>query len=506
MTQKSVATPDAKSSRVSSGCSGLDAALDGGYPRGHFYLLEGDPGAGKTTLGLQFMIEGAKNGERVLFVTLSESREELIDVAHSHGFSTDGIEIFELLPGEEDLKPEGQYTVFHPSEVELNDRMQILLKEVERVNPDRLVIDSLSELRLLARDPLRYRRQILSLKKYLPQRTCTVLLLDDLAMRDRDLQVHSIVHGVISMEKLPRDYGNARRRLEVSKLRGSSFKQGYHDYAIRKGGVIVFPRLIASEHRSELPISAVPSGIPELDALTGGGLDRGTSTLIMGPAGCGKTTITMRWVLSAADKGEACRVFMFEEGRHTLIARAASLGMDLRPHIKSGRITLDQVDPAEMSPGEFVKRVRTCVEEDKASVIVIDSLNGYLQSMPGEQFLASHLHELLAYLNNRGVLTMVVLAQAGTLGSHVRSPVDVSYLADNILLLRYFEVHGRVCQAISTIKKRSGGHERTIRELALGPDGIRVGKPLTDFQGVLTGVPTVRSQAIPEGQFADNGD
>jgi circadian clock protein KaiC len=325
-------------------------------------------------------------------------------------------------------------------------------------------------------------------------------------MRDRDLQIHSLVHGVISMERLPRDYGNSRRRLQVAKLRGSSFKEGYHDYAIRKGGVVVYPRLIASEHRSDLQISAVPSGIPELDALTGGGLDRGTSTLIMGPAGCGKTTIAMRWVVSAAERGETCRVFIFEEGTHTLIARAASLGMDLRPHIKSGRITLDQVDPAEMSPGEFVKRVRTCVEEDKARVIVIDSLNGYLQSMPGEQFLASHLHELLAYLNNCGVLTMVVLAQAGTLGSLMQTPVDVSYLADNILLLRYFEVHGKVCQAISIIKKRSGGHERTIRELALGPDQIHIGKPLKDFQGVLTGVPTVRSQAIPESQLADNGD
>jgi circadian clock protein KaiC len=506
VTKRSASTADSKSTRVRSGCSGLDDALDGGYPRGHFYLLEGDPGAGKTTLGLQFMIEGAKNGERVLFVTVSESREELIDVAHSHGFSTKSIEFLELLPGDDDLKPEGQYTVFHPSEVELNDRMQTLFKEVERVNPDRLVIDPLSELRLLARDSLRYRHQILALKRYLSERSCTVLLLDDLTMRDRDLQLHSIVHGVISMEKLPRDYGNARRRLEVSKLRGSSFKEGYHDYAIRKGGVRVFPRLIASEHRLDAQISAVPSGIPELDALTGGGLDRGTSTLIMGPAGCGKTTVAMRWVVSAADKGDTCRVFVFEEGRHTLIARAASLGMDLRPHIKSGRITLDQVDPAEMSPGEFVKRVRTCVEEDKARVIVIDSLNGYLQSMPGEQFLASHLHELLAYLNNRGVLTMVVLAQAGMLGSLMQTPVDVSYLADNILLLRYFEVHGKVCQAISIIKKRSGGHERTIRELALGPDRIRVGKPLKDFQGVLTGVPTVRSQAIPESQLAGNGD
>jgi circadian clock protein KaiC len=503
VTSRSAVLSRAKSTRISSGCDGLDAALEGGYPRGHFYLLEGNPGAGKTTLALQFVIEGVKNGERVLYVTLSESRRELIDVARSHGFSTDGIEIFELLPGEDELKPEAQYTVFHPAEVELNDRIQTIFDEVERVNPDRLVIDALSELRMLARDPLRYRRQILTMKNYLSKRTCTVLLLDDRTMRDRDLQLHSIVHGVVSLEKLPRDYGDARRRLEVSKLRGSSFKEGYHDYVIRTGGVTAFPRLVAAQYRGEPQSGAVPSGIEELDTLTGGGLDRGTSTLIMGPAGCGKTTIAIRWVVSAANKGENCGVFIFEEGRHTLITRAAGLGMDIRPHMKSGRIALDQVDPAEMSPGEFVMRVRTCVEKDKARVIVIDSLNGYLQSMPGEQFLASHLHELLSYLNNRGVLTMVILAQAGTLGSLMQTPVDVSYLADNILLLRYFEVHGEVRQAISIIKKRSGGHEHAIRELALGPDRIRIGKPLRDFQGVLSGIPTVRGQTVPGSQFAD---
>jgi circadian clock protein KaiC len=395
--------------------------------------------------------------------------------------------------------------VFHPAEVELTDRMQTIFNEVERVNPDRLVIDALSELRMLARDPLRYRRQILAMKNYLSKRTCTVLLLDDLTTRDRDLQLHSIVHGVVALEKLSRDYGDSRRRIEVSKLRGCSYREGFHDYGIRTGGVVVFPRLIAAQHRGESDNGTLSSGIAELDLLAGGGLDRGTSTLIMGPAGCGKTTIAVRWLMSAADQGENCGLFMFEEGKDTLLRRAIGLGMDIRPHIKAGRLTVDQVDPAEMSPGEFVKRVRTRVEEDNARVIVIDSLNGYLQSMPGEQFLASHLHELLTYLNNCGVLTIVILAQAGTLGV-MQTPVDVSYLADNILLLRYFEALGEVRQAISIIKKRSGGHEHTIRELALGPDRIRIGEPLRDFQGVLSGVPTIRNHANLETQSADNGD
>ncbi len=506
MKQVSAEAIAVQNERIASGCAGLDDVLNGGYPKGHFYLLEGNPGAGKTTLALQFIIEGIQNGEKVLYVTLSESKRDLLAVARGHGFPTENLEIFELMPGDDEFKPEGQYTVFHPAEVELTDRMQTIFDEVERVKPERVVIDALSELRMLARDSLRYRRQILSMKNYLAGSTCTVLLLDDLTMGDRDLQLHSIVHGVICLEKLSRDYGNAKRRLEVSKLRGSSFKEGFHDYVIRTGGVVVFPRLIAAEYRGESEISAVPSGVEELDSLTGGGLDRGTSTLIMGPAGCGKTTIAIRWVTSAAENGENCAFFIFEEGKHTLINRAAGLGMDLRPHVESGRITLDQVDPAEMSPGEFVQRVRNCVEKQNARVVVIDSLNGYLQSMPGEQFLASHLHELLSYLNNRGILTLVILAQAGTLGSLMQTPVDVSYLADNILLLRYFEVHGTVRQAISIIKKRSGGHERTIRELSLGPDQIHIGKPLKDFQGVLSGIPTVRNGSNAESQSSDNGN
>ena len=476
--------------RIKLGCPGLDHILGGGLPAGRLYLLEGDPGAGKTTLALQFVAEGMKSGERALYITLSESRSELNFAAQAHGLPIEGVEIVELLPDEDDLRPEQQYTVFHPAEVELNDRMQRIVKEVRRVKPDRLVLDALSELRMLAKDPLRYRRQILSLKDFMHDQKCTVLLLDDRTSRDADLQLHSIVHGVVSMDRTSREYGKARRQVEILKLRGTPYSEGAHDYSIVTGGVVVFPRLIAADSRDGGTIECVSSGIPELDALTGGGLDRGTTTLLIGPAGCGKTTIATHWVVSAAERGETCAVFTFEEGPQTLMSRAAGLGMNLRPHITSGRVGLERIDPAEMSPGELVAKVQDYVEKKNARVIVFDSLNGYLQSMPGEHFLAVHLHELLAYLNNRGVLTLMILAQAGTIGSPMQSAIDVSYLADNILLLRYFEAHGEVRQAISTIKRRAGAHERTIRELRLGPDRIHVERPLNDFQGILAGTPS----------------
>ena len=476
--------------RVSTGCAGLDNILSGGFPRGRLYLIEGDPGAGKTTLALQFTLDGVSKGERALYITLSESRADLSHAAQSHGRSLENIEIVELLPNEGDLLPEQQYTVFHPAEVELNDRMQRIVKEIQRVRPDRLVIDALSELRMLAKDPLRYRRQILSLKDFMASQECTVILLDDRSSRDPDLQLHSIVHGVISMDKVPREYGKTRRQIEIVKLRGTSYREGFHDYAIVTGGVVVFPRLVAADSRSDQQPEAVSSGIPELDALTGGGLDRGTSTLLIGPAGCGKTSIAVQWAVTSAKRGESSAIFSFEEAPATMITRAAGLGIDLRPHLASGKIVIKRVDPAEMSPGELVASLQQHIENENVRMVVLDSLNGYLQSMPGEQFLAVHLHELLAYLGNRGVLTLMVLAQAGTIGWPLQSAVDVSYLADNILLLRYFENKGEVCQAISTIKRRSGSHEHAIRELRLGPDRIRIGRPLHEFQGVLTGTPT----------------
>lgn len=403
--------------------------------------------------------------------------------------SLEGIEIVELLPNEDDLLPQQQYTVFHPAEVELNDRMQRIVKEIQRVHPDRLVIDALSELRMLAKDPLRYRRQILSMKDFMADQKCTVLLLDDRTSRDSDLQLHSVVHGVVSMNKVPREYGKTRRQVEIVKLRGSAYREGFHDYTIVTGGVNVFPRLVAADTRTDGAPEAVSSGLPELDSLTGGGLDRGTSTLLIGPAGCGKTSIAVQWAATAASRGECSAIFTFEEAPRTLMTRAAGLGIDIAPHIASKKITIQRVDPAELTPGELVASVQQHVEQENVRTLVLDSLNGYLQSMPGEQFLAVHLHELLAYLGNRGVLTLMVLAQAGNMGPALQSAVDVSYLADNILLLRYFESAGEVRQAISIIKRRSGNHEHTIRELRLGPKKIHIGRPLKEFQGVLTGTP-----------------
>lgn len=491
-TSQEVNTPlsEPRHPRVSTGCSGLDNILNGGFPKARLYLIEGDPGAGKTTVAMQFARDGIAKGERALYITLSESRADLIHSAESHGMSLEGIEIVELLPNENDLLPEQQYTVFHPAEVELNDRMQRIVKEIQRVRPDRLVIDALSELRMLAKDPLRYRRQILSLKDYMADQECTVLLLDDRSLREPDLQLHSIVHGVVSMDRVPREYGKIRRQVEIIKLRGAPYREGLHDYTIMTGGVVVFPRLVAADSRANQPIEVVSSGIKELDSLTGGGLDRGTSTLLIGPAGTGKTTLALQWLATAAAREERCAMLSFEEAPHTMMIRAAGLGIDIRPHVANGKITIERIDPAEMSPGELVARVQHHVEERDVRMIVLDSLNGYLQSMPGEKFLPIHLHELLAYLGNRGVVTMMVLAQAGMLGSSLQSAVDVSYLADNILLLRYFESHGEIRQAISTVKRRSGGHEHTIRELKLGPDRINIGRPLHDFQGVLTGTPT----------------
>lgn len=491
MARPDISLLTAPTPRCGSGCAGLDDVLGGGFPRGFFYLLEGEPGTGKTTLGLQFIEEGLSKGEKVLYVTLSESPADLEAVARSHGIKLKGAQFLELRPSEDDLKPQGQYTVFYPAEVELNDRLLTIINEVGRVKPDRLVIDALSEVRMLAKDPLRYRRQIVSLREHTPA-GCTVLLLDDRSSSHSDLELHSIVHGVVILDKVQREYGKTRRRVEVSKLRGCAFREGYHDYTIHTGGLLVFPRLIAAEHESgsegEIPAS---SGIPALDTLVGSGLDRGTSTLLIGPAGCGKTTIAVRWLVAAAERGEMAATFLFEETIATLRRRAKGLGMDLKPHIDSGHIKIEHLDPAEMSPGEFIEQVRACVDTENVRTVVIDSLNGFLQAMPGEEYLALHLHELLTYLNHKGVVTLLVLAQAGLVGNSIQTPADVSYLADNILALRYFEAQGEVRQAISMIKKRSGPHEHTIRELKLGPDQIWVGEPLVNFHGVLSGIPVV---------------
>lgn len=481
---------DEQDERVSTGIPGLDEVLNGGFPQGHFFLLEGEPGTGKTTIGLQFLMDGARRGEKALYVTLSESQREIEKVARSHRWSLDGVTLFEYIPSEDSLRPEDQYSAFHPSEVEFQDTTQSILREVERVQPARVVLDSLSEIRLLARDSLRYRRQVLALKQFFTNRNCTVLLLDDRTSGTDDVQLQSIAHGVLILEKVPREYGKTRRRVQIAKLRGSSYREGYHDYTIETGGVLVWPSLIANEHRMPFTGGVISSGLPELDDIWGSGLDRGTSTLLLGPAGSGKSSVAMSYAVAAARRGEYASVFLFEELAHLACKRAAALGMDPVGCLTSKKLHIKQIDPAELAPGEFVQHVRSAVEDHGAKVVVIDSLNGYLNSMVGEHHLAIQMHELLAYLNQRGVVTIVVLAQAGLMGAAMTSPVDLSYMADNVMMFRYFEAGGRVRKAVSVVKKRSGAHEDTIRELQMKEGRMIVGAALTQFRGVLSGVPT----------------
>ena len=480
--------------RLKSGISGLDDILHGGFPQGHLYLVEGDPGTGKTTMALQFLLDGIRNGEKVLYVTLSESRQELEQVAGSHGWSVENLEIFEMIPPDDDLTPESQYTVFHPSEVELADTIGSILNKVEEVQPQRLVFDSLAELRMLARDPLKYRRQILALKRKVSGRNITVLLLDDrTGSGGDDLQLQSIAHGVVVMQSLGRDYGIIRRRLAVHKLRGSAFREGYHDYVIQSGGLQIFPRLIAAEHKPGFERKPVPSGLQGLDDLLRGGIDSGTSTLLMGPAGCGKSTTAFRYAWSAAKRGEKAMIFAFDESVSTALERARGLGLEPGELIEKGTLELRQIDPAELSPGEFIAQIRELVDGQELRLLVIDSMNGLLNAMPDEQYLAMQLHELFSYTGQQGIATIITLAQSGVIGTAMHSPVDVSYLADTILLFRYFERAGEIRQAISVVKKRSGSHERTIREFVMENGEVRVGKPLSQFQGVLTGVPRLLS-------------
>ncbi len=471
------------------GNPGLDNILMGGLARGRLYLIEGVPGAGKTTLAMQFLLEGARLGERVLYITLSETSDELKSVAASHGWDMSGVHVRELLPQEDTLNTDEQYTMFHPSEVELATTTKLILQDVDKLKPTRVVFDSLSELRLVAGNPLRYRRQILALKQFFAGRNCTVLLLDDMTAADHDLHVQSIAHGVILLQQLNPEYGGERRRLRVVKYRGSEFRGGYHDYLIKKGGLEVFPRLVAAEHRRIAKAGKLPSDIAALDKLMGGGIEEGTSTLIIGGAGTGKSTIAAQVCAAAAGRGQKAIMFVFDESPSTLFSRCAGLGVPIEQHNGSGLVRIVQIDPAELSPGEFSHHIREAVEDWGASIVVIDSLNGYLNAMPEERFLTAQLHELLMYMNQQGVATILIGAHQGVIASQMKMPVDASYLADAVVLLRYFESKGEVRQAISVVKKRGGVHERTIREFALGPQGIRVGEALRNFRGVLTGVP-----------------
>lgn len=494
-------------SRISTGNAGLNAILRGGLPVNRLYLLEGAPGSGKTTLGLQFLLDAAARGEPVLYVTLSETSEELRSVADSHGWNLDKVELFELSSAEEVLGGGREQSILHPWEMELSATIKLIEAEVERIKPCRVVFDSLSEMRLLAQDPLRYRRQVLALKQFFAGRNITVLLVDDLTGNngERDAHLHSLCHGVITLERLTLDFGASRRRLQVQKLRGVDFVGGYHDFTIQRGGLEVYPRLIASDHHKPFVGDPTPSGVAELDALLAGGPLRGTSTLLTGPAGSGKTTIALQYIYAACERGEACAVYEFDERIGTLIQRSRAMGMDLTPHLESGLLTLQQVDPAELSPGEFSWTVLRAVEERNCSMILIDSLNGYLAAMPQEQQLILQMHELLSYLNQRGVVTLLINPQSGLVGTMATGVLNISYMADAVILMRYFEARGRLLKAVSVIKNRGGAHEDTIRELRIDAQGVRVGGPLTAFRGVMTGTPEYIGANAPLIQDRDFG-
>jgi len=470
--------------RASSGIPGLDNILGGsGFPRNQMYLVEGNPGAGKTTLGLQFLLEGVRRGEKVAYIVLAESAKALRRLAHSHGWDIDAVHIIES----SDQTDEEAYSLFHPSEIELSQTSDTILGEIDRLRPDRVVVDSLSEVRLLAQDPLRYRRQILTLRRFFDDREITALLLDFVSDGD-DRQLESLCHGILQLTQRTAEYGGHRRRMRVTKLRESAFRDGYHDFCIGRGGLQIFPRLVASEHgRGQgFKQDTCPSGLPELDALCGGGLDRGTSTLLLGPAGVGKSTLAAVYARAAVERGEKVAFFVFDEVPNTLMVRGESMGLDVRKHIDAGRMIVRQVDPAELAPGQFAHQVRRVVEEG-ASMVILDSVNGYHSAMPEEKFLSAHLHELLSYLNQTNVVSLLVMTQIGLLGANVASPVDLSYLADTVILMRYFEAHSEIRQAISVMKRRTGPHERSIRELYIDSTGIRVGAPLTEFSGVISG-------------------
>jgi circadian clock protein KaiC len=497
MTMQRPKLPSAATTLASTGIRGLDTILGGGFARKRLHLVEGVPGAGKTTLALQFLLEGVKHGEACLYVTLSETKEELEGVAASHGWDLQGLEIREVIPSEESLLPDQQYTLFHPSEVELGATVRRILDEVESVKPARVVFDSLSELRLLAGNSLRYRRQILALKQFFAGRECTVLMLDDQTTTQHDLDVQSIAHGVVLLEQMQPGYGAERRRLRVVKMRGLAFHGGNHDFIIRRGGLQVFPRVTAGDSPEMHAFRHIRSGVDQFDQLLGGGLELGTSTLIAGAAGSGKSSLAAQIAVAAATQDVRSAMFIFDESRQTLVSRMRGMEVPLEDHVRTGMITIQKVDPAEFSPGEFTHRVLQAVDEGGARVVVIDSLNGFLSAMIEEKFVSNLLHELLMALGQRQVATLLVGVHAGLIGPMMNTPVDASYLADSVILLRYFEAGGEVRQALSVMKKRGSSHERTIREFRLGSGGLKVGEPLREFRGVLTGVPSYEGPAGP---------
>jgi circadian clock protein KaiC len=473
--------------RLSSGVAGLDDILHGGFPAGYMCLIEGTPGAGKTTLGLQFVVDGLRRNERTLYVLLTENVAELRHVAAKHGWSLDGVHLFAAPHPDSKPETDRSYTIFHPAEAELDEVFEGILKALEESRATRIVFDSLSELRYLAQDTLRYRRLILTLKERLARHGATTLLLDYQESGRPDHQLETICHGVIALEQRAPEYGTERRRLIVRKMRGVEYRSGFHDFNILRGGLEVYPRLSAIEHQAQFTPQRVKLGVEGMDTMLGGGLDRGTSTLIIGPAGVGKSSLAGHYAYSSAEAGDKVAMFLFEEVASTFLDRTEGLNIGLRRHVKSGLVSVCQLNSAAVSPGEFASLVRRTVEDQGVRTIVIDSINGYFSAMPQEHFLSAHLHELLTYLNQQGVMTLLIVSQHGVLGPTMIAPVDISYLADSVVLLRFFESEGSVRQAISIVKKRSGPHERTIREFFLGPTGVRVGKALSEFRGILTG-------------------
>ncbi len=476
--------------RLCSGIEGIDNILGGGLTPHRMYLVEGAPGTGKTTLALQFLLQGVEEGQAGLYITLSETRSELISVADSHGWDLSRFHILELL-SDEGLDPQFEQTVLHPAEVELGETVRNVIQQVDEIKPVRIVLDSLSELRLLSQNALRYRRQILALKRYFATRACTVLLLDDNTSDPGDVQLHSIAHGVIALDNIVHDYGGNRRRVRIAKMRGIKFREGYHDFTLDTGGIHVYPRLVAAEHHAQFDTHVVTTGTAGLDALLGGGLIPGTNALLIGPSGVGKTTTVVSCLIAALERGERCVYYVFDETLVTLIARCATVGMNLQPYVDNGLLTLRQIDPAEISPGEFASDVRISVEKRGVKYVAIDSLNAYLQAMPGERYLLLQMHELLGYLNQKGVMTMLVLGQHGIIGE-VQSDIDISYLSDVVILFRYFEHHGEVLTAVTAVKSRASAHERSIRQFRLTSRGVEVGEALRDFEGVLSGLPSYR--------------
>jgi circadian clock protein KaiC len=490
---------------VPTGVPGLDYVMAGGYARASLHLIEGAPGAGKTTVALQFLMDGRARGERGLYVSLSETRAELIRSSASHGWSLDGIDIFELVPPELTLDNKRDQTILYASDLELGETVDMVMKEVARLKPQRVVFDSVAEIRLLSQSALRHRRQILALKHFLLQQGCTTLFLDDLTQEIEETSLHSLAHGVVRLQQTPMQFGGDRRRLRIFKLRGRDFKGGFHDLVIRKGGVTVFPRLIAAEHHTDYSdAEPVTSGLPELDRLLGGGLDRGTGTLIMGPAGSGKSTLTLQFLVAAMNKGEKALVISFDETRRVLLKRGLGLGVDLAKYERDGLLSLEHVDPAELSPGELTAMIREHVESG-IGIVVLDSLSGYQNAMPEETYLTLQMHELLSYLGQQGVVTLLILAQHGLIGP-MQTTIDLTYLSDAVLMLRFFEAHGHVRRALSVLKKRTGGHETTIREFLIDSRGLRVGPVLDQFQGVLTGVPSFSGAQSALLQARPNGD